>query len=234
MDVLIIFIQMEGFILLHRKLTAWEWYKHDHMARLFIHLLLTANHKEATWQGTLVKRGQLITGIHQLSFHTGISQQSLRTCLKRLERGNEISVKSTNKFSLITIVKYEDYQTTNKPANKQLTNKQQTTNKQLTTNNNVNNDNNVKNEKESSSKEPLQQNDFNLKENLPIPITIEMVRDYFKENKYLESEADKFFLHYSAAGWKTSGGAPITNWKQLAVSKWFKEDAKEKKPKIYY
>ena len=55
----------------------------------------------------------------------------------------EITIKSTNRFSLITLVNYEVYQTpvTNKSTNKP-TGNQQTTNKQLTTNNNINNTNN--------------------------------------------------------------------------------------------
>ena len=52
----------------------------------------------------------------------------------------EITIKSTNKYSIITILNYESYQdeeiTTNNQTNNQLTNNQQATNKQLTTNKN--------------------------------------------------------------------------------------------------
>jgi|TARA_Y100000310_G_scaffold275754_1_gene292451 hypothetical protein len=129
-----------NWITLHRKLIKWEWYTDSQMVHLFVHLLISANHKEGSWKGNKVKRGQLITGIYSLSKDTGISVQSLRTCLKRLKSTNELTIKSTNQFSLITLLKYSNYQDkpnklTSKSTSK-LTNEQQTTNKRLTTNNN--------------------------------------------------------------------------------------------------
>jgi len=131
---------MKGWIKLHRKLLEWEWADNPIVFHLFIHLLLSANHKEKLWRGNKVKKGQFITGLYSLSEQTGISIQSLRTALKKLELTKEITRKSTNKFSIITIVKWEQYQV----LEQELTINQQTTNKQLTT---TNNDNNVKNNK---------------------------------------------------------------------------------------
>ena len=71
----------------------------------------------------------------------------IRTSLDKLERTGEISKKVTNRYSIITVAKYCDYndydlednqQITNKQPtdNQQLTNKQPTDNQQLTTNKN--------------------------------------------------------------------------------------------------
>ena len=136
---------MSGWIKLHRKFVDWEWFYKSEMVHIFLFLLLSANHKGAKWQGIEIKRGQLITGLKKLNKKTGISLQKIRTCLKKLENTNEIIVKSTNKFSIITICKYDSYQIEQETNNKQLTNKQQTTNKQLTTTNNDNNKNNDNN-----------------------------------------------------------------------------------------
>lgn len=121
-----------GWIKLWRKFLGWEWYNDTNTTRLFIHLLLIANHKEGKWQGQTIKRGQLLTGRLSLKKATGISEQSIRTCLTRLKSTNEITTESTSKFSIITIVKYEDYQqdenkTTSKTT-RQLTNHQPATN----------------------------------------------------------------------------------------------------------
>lgn len=137
-----------GFVTLHRKIKNWEWYQDSLSVHLFIHLLLSANHKDNKWQGIIVKRGQLITGINKLSSDTGISKQSIRTRLDKFVKTKEISVESTNKFTVITIVKYDFYQS----ENRSLTIKQQTANKQLTTNNNVNNLNNYNKPKQLDSK----------------------------------------------------------------------------------
>ncbi len=128
---------MDGWIKIHRRLKEWEWYHDSKMVHLFIHLLISANHKDKKWMGNNVKRGQLIVGLNSLNNDTGITIQSLRTCLKRLEETKEISIKTTNRFTIITLCKYESYQVEQQTTNKQLTNKQQTTNKQLTTNKKV-------------------------------------------------------------------------------------------------
>ena len=143
----------QGWISLHRKITNWEWYTDSQVLHLFIHLLLKANHRDNNWQGITIKRGQLITGRKQLSAETGLSEQTVRTCLKKLEKSQNLTSKSTNRFSLITILNYDsyqsaqlDYQPTDQPTtNQQLTSNQPATNQPLTTNNNVNKENNVNN-----------------------------------------------------------------------------------------
>lgn len=136
----------ESYIKVFRRLLEWEWYNDSKMVHLFIHLLLKANYTDGKFKGILVKRGQLITGRNSLSDATGISTQSIRTCLDRLISTNELTIESTNSFSLITIVKYEEYQffekkSTSKSTSK-LTNDQQTDNQQLTTIEEGNKDNN--------------------------------------------------------------------------------------------
>jgi len=155
---------MKGWIKLHRKLLEWEWADNPIVFHLFIHLLLSANHKEKLWRGNKVKKGQFITGLYSLSEQTGISIQSLRTALKKLELTKEITRKSTNKFSIITIVKWEQYQV----LEQELTINQQTTNKQLTT---TNNDNNVKNVYNISDKSDTSKDNRSSKTNSPLQVS---------------------------------------------------------------
>lgn len=127
---------MEGWIKLHRRLLEWEWYNKSEMVHLFLHILLKANHNERLWRGIKIKRGQLITGLNKLSNETNISTQTIRTCLKQLQKTGEINRQSNNQYSIITINEYDSYQITkeehNKEANKQVTKRQQTGNKQVT------------------------------------------------------------------------------------------------------
>jgi len=147
----------KGWIALHRKFVKWEWYTDGNTMRLFIHLLLSANHKKKKWKGVSVERGQVITGRKSLSKETGVSQQSVRTSLKRLKSTNELTIKSTSKYSIITICNYSSYQDKDIKANQQLTNKltinQPASNQQVTTNNNDNNINNVNKEQEHAKNE---------------------------------------------------------------------------------
>ena len=136
---------MSGWIKIHRKFLDWEWFNKSEAVHLFLYMLIKANHKDAKWQGNDVKRGQFISSLGNISNATGISIQQIRTILKKLEKTNEIEVKSTSQFTIVTICKYDCYQDENETTNKPLTNNQQTTNKQSTTNKN---DNKEKNEKE--------------------------------------------------------------------------------------
>lgn len=124
-------MQNNGWVKIYRKFEDWEWSNKPEMVALFLHLLLLANHEDGTWRGQTVKRGQLITGLRSLEKKTGISYQKLRTCLSTLKSTHEITLKSTHQFSIITIVKYEEYQTKEKKQHtKQHTNTHEINNKQ--------------------------------------------------------------------------------------------------------
>src|SRR5690606_39386583 len=132
-----------GWIKLHRSLLEWEWYKDLNTRSLFLHLLIRANHKDNKFQGNVIKRGQLLTGIKALSVETSLSVQQLRTSLKKLKSTNEITIESSTKNSVITIVNYDFYQTVDddqlaeqQTNNNQSTSEQQTNNKRATTNKN--------------------------------------------------------------------------------------------------
>jgi hypothetical protein len=138
---------VEGWIKLHRKFVNWEWFTDSKTSHLFLYLLLSANHEDKNWRGQNIKRGQLITGRKSLSEKTGLSEQVVRTSLNKLKSTNEITIKTTNKNSVITVLNYDLYQnktTINQQSNQQITNKQPTTNQQITT---TKNDNNIKNDK---------------------------------------------------------------------------------------
>jgi hypothetical protein len=185
---------MSGWIKIHRKFLEWEWFNKSEAVHLFMYMLLKANHKDGKWQGMEVKRGQFISSLGNISNATGISIQTIRTILKKLEKTNEIEVKSTSQFTIVTISKYDCYQEQNDDTNKPLTNNQQATNKQLTTN---------KNDK----KERM----------LFIVPSLQEVTAYCQErNNNVDSQ--KFFDFYESKGWMV-GKNKMKDWK-AAVRTW--------------
>ena len=110
---------MEGWIKLHRKMVDWEWYNDINTKIVFLHLLLTANHKEKKWQGQTILRGQKLTSTAHLAKEVGLSIKQTRTSLDKLKRTGEITSKGTNRFTLITIEKYNDYQINEEENGKQ-------------------------------------------------------------------------------------------------------------------
>ena len=200
---------MQGWISLHRKFTTWEWYQDSKMVHLFIHLLLQANHDSKKWQGFVIERGQCVVGVKQLNKDLKISIQSIRTCLMKLKSSEILTIKSTNKFSIITVLNYDTYQSeegrTNKLTNKPLTNNQQTTNYKQECKE-------LKNEKKIKTFKPP---------------TIEEFKEYCKTKGY-SGIAEKSFEYYNTANWRDSKGNKIKNWKQKLIGVWFKDDNKDK------
>ena len=101
---------IEGYIKLYRQVMKWEWYDDANTFRLFIHLLLKANYEDAQWRGLTIKRGQLFTSISHLSHELKISDKAIRIALDKLIKTKEVASKGTNNGTMITICKYDSYQ----------------------------------------------------------------------------------------------------------------------------
>jgi hypothetical protein len=124
---------MSGWIKLHRSLLDWEWYKKSEYLHVFIHLILKANIQDKKWQNFDIKRGQLITSIDKICIETGVSNKIVRNALDKLISSNEIVKETTNKFTIITICKYDSYQEEGQTNGKQ-TGKQRATTKEYKNN----------------------------------------------------------------------------------------------------
>ena len=125
-----------GWIKIYRSLLYWEWADVPEMVALWVRLIIRATHEDSQWHGVTISRGQLVTTTAKLAAESGLSPQQVRTCLDRLKASNQINTQTTNKYTIITICKYEAYQeteTTEKQTNgKQTTRKQQTNHTQAT------------------------------------------------------------------------------------------------------
>lgn len=120
------------WIKIYDKFLGWEWFGKAEMVQLFLYLLLRAKHKDDSWQGIPVLKGQVITTNAAIRRDLGLSAQTVRTCLKRLIKTGEITYKSTNRYVVITICKYESYQCQESQINEQSTIKQRAINEQPT------------------------------------------------------------------------------------------------------
>ena len=101
---------MEWYIKLHRKILEWEWYDDPNTMRLFLHILLKANYSDKNWRGHPIKRWQLLTSLATLSSETQLSVKQVRSSIERLKRTNEMASYTTHQYTILEVVKYEDYQ----------------------------------------------------------------------------------------------------------------------------
>lgn len=122
-----------SWIKLDRRILKWGWYSDMNVKGVFLHLLLIASYEDGEYLGNKIKRGQAIIGTVETANQLGITRQQLRTALSKLEKSGEISKKTTNKFTLVTIENYSKYQDITSISNQRITNEQPTDNQRATT-----------------------------------------------------------------------------------------------------
>ena len=96
----------KGFVKFDRKITSWRWYCDANTARLFFHLVITANYKDRYFEDVVVKRGQRIVTISGLAKELNLSERNIRTALNHLKTTGEVTNRSTSKYTVITINNY--------------------------------------------------------------------------------------------------------------------------------
>lgn len=153
----------EGYIKLFRSMTSWEWYQDSNTKVVFLHLLLNANLEETRYMNHVIPKGGLVIGRKRLATDLGITERAVRTALKHLKMTNEVTIESTNRFSIVTIVNWEKYQinfkrVTNKTTN-EVANKRPTSDQQVTTEKEYKNKE-LKNIKEEIHKEEISINSY--------------------------------------------------------------------------
>jgi hypothetical protein len=128
---------MSGWIKVHRKiLDHWIGSEPELMA-MFVRLVLDASYKDKTvnFNKSLVslKRGQLIFGRVSFAQRSGISQTKLRRYLKMLETDQVIDQVVTMRYTLITILNYDDYQNIDQVIDQPVTSTQPALDQPVTT-----------------------------------------------------------------------------------------------------
>ncbi len=99
-----------GWVKLYRSIFKWEWWDDLYTRNLFIVCLLMANATDRRWRGMVIERGSFVTSVAHLSKVSGLSVRQTRTALEHLKSTNELTIKTTSDFSIITVCNYECYQ----------------------------------------------------------------------------------------------------------------------------
>lgn len=110
----------KGFALLHRKIMDTPFYKDAEASHLWVHLLLRANYEPvviSTETGdVLCQRGEFITGRNTLAMETGLTADRVKALLRKFHNLGMITTKSNNRFTVLKVVKYDEYQSNFCPA----------------------------------------------------------------------------------------------------------------------
>ena len=103
---------MKGWIKLHRKILDNGVFADAELLKVFVWCLLKANisESEKNVYGAKLKQGQFLTGRVSASEELYIKPSTVHDRLKRLQRMGYIKLKSTNKYTIITVLKFKQYQ----------------------------------------------------------------------------------------------------------------------------
>lgn len=225
-----------GYIKIHRKIIDWEWYTDSNVKSLFLHCLIKANHKKKSWQGIEIDRGSFITSYAKLALELNLSIQQIRTAIGKLKSTNEVTFKTTSKYSVISINNYDDYQEINKQVNRQITNEQQTNNNQITT---TNNEKNEKNDKNKDTKHKygqfknvlLTDKEYNKlkKDYQNIDEIIEFFSSYIEEKGYKSKSHNLTIRRWviKAFNEKKVGKPKYSNDREVPTPSWMDKQPKE-------
>lgn len=140
----------QGFISLHRKLMDNPIWSDPHYLKLWMYCLFTASHKEHEQlvgnQLVKLQRGQFVKGRFSLSEEMNkgmkpkqkLNDKTWWRYLENLEKWGMLTIKSTNKYSVVTIDKYDLYQDVFNKSDQQKSNSCPSNDQQMSTNNNGN------------------------------------------------------------------------------------------------
>lgn len=172
-----------GWIALHRQLLDnWVWQRPDY-GYAWVDLLLLANHEDVkgTYKGEVVtfERGTVNRSISSLAARWGWSRHKARNFLAALESDGMVYINGTPNRTVITIVKYSDFQN---PGTAKGTAKGQARDRQGTQTTINNNDNNIyARPRRMSYSEKLQESDRKWREHI-VKQAKEDIAEWHREN----------------------------------------------------
>lgn len=96
-----------GFVKISDDLPNWAWYADNNTLLIYIRLLLGAVWCDTAYQNIILQRGQIATTLPKIARENGITERQARTILDRLKSTGRGSVKTTSKFSIVTLIDYD-------------------------------------------------------------------------------------------------------------------------------
>jgi len=206
-----------GYIRLHRKITGWEWYHDPNTFRVFLHILLNANYVDGHFEGKVIRRGQLVTSLPSLSRETGVTIRSVRTALEHLFSTGELTVNRHPRYSVITVVNYDLYQSDDSLTDSETTGNRQATDRQLT------------GKRQQYKKEKKEKDIYNSPSESVVtakrftPPTPEDVENFCREAGLEVIDGERFCDYYASKGWLV-GKSPMKDWR-ATVRNWARRNA---------
>ena len=188
----------ERWIKLYEKLDKSSIYRDSEMVHLWVHLLIKATKfpYNVNWGGEEItlKPGELITGRKKLSSDLRINESKIQRSLKFFEKCHMIEQRTNRQSRIVTVLNWDQYQTTEQQPNNDRTTSEQRVN--------TNKKERKKESRIESGQSPLYDPDKFIK-NMPTWITEKWSGDQVKDKTeslidYCNSKGKVYKDYYSA------------------------------------
>ena len=188
----------QGWVSIHRGIQDnWLWKDEREFSRLeaWLDILLNVNHtpKKVLIKNTLIEvgRGESLRSLDTWGKRWNWNKSRVRRFFNLLQKDSMIVTKNVRVTTLLTVCKYDSYQTIGNASETQVKHKRNASETQMTPNNNVNNDNNENKEIKQIEKASV----FNFrKELLALGGDEQLVSDWMLVRKKLKAVDTKTSL----------------------------------------
>jgi len=219
----------DGWVRIYRKILDSGVMQDEYLFQLWIYILLSVNHRQTkiifNGKEIVLKPGSgifglnsIVTELKNLKNPKTPKFKKFKTIyyrrLKILEKLGKVKLQTTNKFTIITVVKWNQYQ----PSETQVKLKRNSSETQVKTNKNDKNDNNDNKRKYKKKKTPTPD---------IFPVTDQM-KDYAKKQNFggdLEYITENFLLYHRKKGSK------FVDW-YAAWQSWVRNEVKWNPPEM--
>ncbi len=214
-------METSGFIVIRRSIKNWRYWGCETAMALWLCILTNANWKDGWFQGAFVPRGSFITSGQALAAEVGCHPNTIRKWLKRFADEGQIELKSTNKWTLISVINYAKYQDCPDDSVTQIVTQDVTQDGEQGVNQCVNQcvNQSVNNRTRITKK----QGNKGTK-SIFVPPTTEEVEAYCRE-RMNTVDAERFVDFYSSKNWMV-GKNRMSDWK-AAVRNWERQEQKD-------
>ena len=213
---------MKGdFVFLHRSLLDSRVFSDEFMLKLWVWCLLKANWKRGWKNGREIPPGSFATGESSASDQLGVSGGKWRRGIATLKDWGMVTSKATNRFTVISIVKWPEYQAMRRTGDEQVASRRRASDEPVTT---------IEEGKKGRT-EDHKETAFDA----PAAEEVQSYIDYehsLNPNwpRATDLTGESFVDHYNAQGWVAGNGIPIVDWK-AKVKTWGNKAPKAGKSK---
>jgi hypothetical protein len=199
---------MNGWFKIHRQIFESEVFSDPVLLQLFIWCVGKANIQPRFFEGVRIPVGSFATGRLSGADEVGCSPSAFYRRMKKLESMGNIEQRTNNKFTVISVVKYSEFQHEGKIANNERTTSEQPANIQRT-----------QLEKDKKDKKERRKRAFDVFWDLvPKKVSKEPARQAF-----MKSEADPEYLIERMRIWANSEHASDPYKGRLHISTWINQ-----------